>query len=298
VTLVFLAGQGQSVVSELFFGSARLSGHTRSMAQNLIQIAILGMFAASGQAQILNGPHDLEWTNWQIKINHLEFTNYVTRYTGEQKAAADSIFVYMEMTVTNIGHKGNTFVPQNTLKIVKGGNEFDAADLDGVSESYVSNVEPTLSRERKCYFELPLGVVKDSFIIRFSGFLTETKDIKISISTPDPTPESQVAQSPPAPAVDALAASNVVSSITKNRWTAESLIVSGTLTNTSTVAVLITGIDAKGYDQDQKMVTRGSDFTIVRKDLAPGDVVNFKVALKDDAKQVKFVRVMPSWSLP
>jgi hypothetical protein len=92
------------------------------------------------------------------------------------------------------------------------------------------------------------------------------------------------------------APTNVISAITKNRWTADSLIVSGTLTNTSTVAVSITGIDASGFNKDQKMVTRGSDFTIFHNDLAPGEVVNFKVALKDDAKQVKFVQVLPTWT--
>jgi hypothetical protein len=89
---------------------------------------------------------------------------------------------------------------------------------------------------------------------------------------------------------------NVVSAITENHWTADALIVSGTLTNASKVAVLITGIDAKGFNQDQKMIIRGSDFTIVHNDLAPAEVVNFKVALKDGSKQVKFVKVQPSWS--
>jgi hypothetical protein len=42
-----------------------------------------------------------------------------------------------------------------------------------------------------------------------------------------------------------------------------------TLTNTRTVAVSITGFDAIGYSEDQKMVSRGSDFTIVYNDLAP-----------------------------
>ena len=88
----------------------------------------------------------------------------------------------------------------------------------------------------------------------------------------------------------------MVSAITGNRWTPDALIVSGTLTNTSSVAVLITGINAKGFNQDQKMVSEGSDFTIVQNDLAPGEVVNFKVALKDGTKQVKFVTVLPSWS--
>jgi hypothetical protein len=43
------------------------------------------------------------------------------------------------------------------------------------------------------------------------------------------------------------------------------------------------------------MVIEGSDFTIVHNDLAPGEVVNFKIALKDGTKQVKFVKVLPSW---
>jgi hypothetical protein len=69
-------------------------------------------------------------------------------------------------------------------------------------------------------------------------------------------------------------------------------------TSTSAVAVLITGIDAKGFNQDQKMVIEGSDFTIVHNDLAPGEVVNFKLALRDGTKQVKFVKVLPSWWSP
>jgi hypothetical protein len=44
------------------------------------------------------------------------------------------------------------------------------------------------------------------------------------------------------------------------------------------------------------MVIGGSDYTIVNNNLAPGEAVNFKVGLKDGAKQVKFVKVMPSWS--
>ena len=105
------------------------------MARNLILVvAILaaGMFAAPSPAQTLSGPHDLEWTGWRVKINRLEF--------------------------------GSTFVPQITLKIIVGNNAFDAEDLDGSGVSYVSNIEPTLARERECYFELPRSVVKDSLI--------------------------------------------------------------------------------------------------------------------------------------
>lgn len=46
-----------------------------------------------------------------------------------------------------------------------------------------------------------------------------------------------------------------------------------------------------GFDQDQKVVVGGSDYTIVHNDLTPGETVNFKIALKDTAKQVKYVKV-------
>ena len=121
------------------------------------------------------------------------------------------------------------------------------------------------------YFEA-LNAAKDAKTLTAAGSLTSSAPTPVGIPT------------------------NVVSSITKNRWTADSLIVSGTLTNSSAVAVQITGIDAKGFNKDQKMVTRRSDFTIFHNDLAPGEVVNFKVALKDDAKQVKFVQVVPTWT--
>jgi hypothetical protein len=116
--------------------------------------------------------------------------------------------------------------------------------------------------------------------------LSEAENVQDSTSAPKPTEAL----------VEATPSTNVVSTITGNRWTSDTLIVSGTLTNTSTVFVLITGIDSKGFNQDQKMVVEGSAYTIVHNDLAPGQTVNFKVALKDTEKQVKFVKVMPSWS--
>jgi hypothetical protein len=97
----------------------------------------------------------------------------------------------------------------------------------------------------------------------------------------------------PAPVIDMLPSSSVVSAITSNRWTANALIVSGTLTNTNAVSVRITNISATGFNEDQKAVINGSDYTIMQNDLAPGETVNFKVALKDDTKQVKFVKVAP-----
>ena len=97
----------------------------------------------------------------------------------------------------------------------------------------------------------------------------------------------------PVSSMEMLPPKNVVSAINSNRWTANALIVTGTLTNTNAVPVRITKISATGFNKNKKAVIEGSDFTIMHNEIAPGETVNFKVALKDDAKQVKFVKVTP-----
>jgi hypothetical protein len=53
-----------------------------------------------------------------------------------------------------------------------------------------------LVRDRACYFEVPKALLKDSLIIRFSGFLLETQDINVSVrgplAAPTPTPVAKV----------------------------------------------------------------------------------------------------------
>lgn len=82
-------------------------------------------------------------------------------------------FVDLRMTVRNSSHQGPSFVPQNKVKIVIDDNSFDGKNLDAGSD-YVGNIEPTLSRQRECYFELPRALVKDSFLLRFGGNFTDT----------------------------------------------------------------------------------------------------------------------------
>jgi hypothetical protein len=102
-----------------------------------------------------------------------------------------------------------------------------------------------------------------------------------------------VVTSAPVLAIKTLPSESVLSFIKSNRWMDSALIVGGTLTNTNAVPVKITNISATGFNGDQKPVIEGSEFTIMRDELAPGETVNFKVALKDDTKQIKFVKVRP-----
>jgi hypothetical protein len=140
----------------------------------------------------------LEWEGWSIKIDQLNFKSSIERY-GEKKAGSDSIFVHLAMTVKNNKNRGEAFIPQNALKIVIGGNEYDAQDLDVGAISYMDNIEPTLVRDRLCYFELPTNQLRNSLILRFKQFLTEEKTVKVAIGdapepapTPMPKPEAEV----------------------------------------------------------------------------------------------------------
>jgi hypothetical protein len=87
---------------------------------------------------------------------------------------------------------------------------------------------------------------------------------------------------------------------TNNRWTAEKvLIATGTLTNTNRVPVTVSRIIATGFDKQQNVVAGGagfpqeSSYTIGNSEIAAGATVNFKVALGDARKVIRFVRAIP-----
>ena len=90
------------------------------------------------------------------------------------------------MTVTNAGHQSASFEPANSLKILIGDMAFDAEDF---GLGYGGNIQPTLTRWRDCYFELPKALLKDSFLIRFEGgLLTNERNVQVAIAFPTPEP--------------------------------------------------------------------------------------------------------------
>jgi hypothetical protein len=95
------------------------------------------------------------------------------------------------------------------------------------------------------------------------------------------------------PAFEMIRATSMVSAITGNRWSGDTLIVSGTLKNTNAVPVRIENLGVTGFDKNRNRVIEGSGYTIVHNDLAPGETVNFEMALKDATRQIKFVKVTP-----
>jgi hypothetical protein len=117
-----------------------------------------------------------QWDNWDVTIEKLFISENVQKFRVVT-APTDSVFVCLNLTVKNNSHSGKAFIPQNDLKLVLGNNEFDAADLDcSGDEPYYANIEPTLTRSRKCYFEVPKALLRDAFTIRFAAlFVAETR---------------------------------------------------------------------------------------------------------------------------
>jgi hypothetical protein len=55
-----------------------------------------------------------------------------------------------------------------------------------VHVSYVKYMEPTVTRERDCYFEIPKSVIGKSLILHFSEFLKEDADVEVAIFEDQP----------------------------------------------------------------------------------------------------------------
>jgi hypothetical protein len=102
----------------------------------------------------------------------------------EAESGADSIFVFLSLTVRNISNHGDNFIPQNSLKIGIADNFYDAKDLEGSKDNYLTYIEPTLAGSRECYFELPRSEVGDFFTIQ----LADSATIRVTLSNPSATP--------------------------------------------------------------------------------------------------------------
>jgi hypothetical protein len=88
-----------------------------------------------------------------------------------------------------------------------------------------------------------LGELHDNLLIIGTGQYYDAINAVKNAGTTTPKAPNAIPASTPVDSVPI----NVVSAITSNRWTADTLIVSGTLTNTSAVPVLITGVTTIGF---------------------------------------------------
>jgi hypothetical protein len=133
------------------------------------------------QTEIILQPSskEFDWEGWHVKIMRLYL------FTGEGEDS-DSYYIGLQLSVTNNNHQGETFVPQNEVKLVIGENAYDAEDAydseDAGPWDSLNNIEPTLTREQLCYFQIPKAQLKESFTLRFESFLTGKQEIQVAVT--------------------------------------------------------------------------------------------------------------------
>jgi hypothetical protein len=123
------------------------------------------------------------WNGWGIKVNQLQFADSIETRWRDKTADREAVFVVLDLTVQNNKDKGVSFIPQNMLKVVVGGKEIDCADLENKEESFVDNLEPTLSSHRKGYFEVPKALLTNPFVIRFSQVWEDSHDLTVHVAS-------------------------------------------------------------------------------------------------------------------
>jgi tetratricopeptide (TPR) repeat protein len=159
-----------------------------SMKKYLISLtalfAVTAMASTSSPGELIPAALELQWEGWDVKITGLYLTDNVKTYYGEKTSQDDSIFVCLGLTVKNNNNHGESFIPQNNLKIIIGNNTFDAEDLDQGAE-YTENIQPTLTRRRNCYFELPRSQTQGSFTLQLGGLLANKYNLEVCVVKPE-----------------------------------------------------------------------------------------------------------------
>jgi hypothetical protein len=157
------------------------------MKNYLIAFAVFFAIAARANVALpglMPSASEFQWEGWDIKIVALYFTDGITTPFGEKRSQEDSVFVYLSLMVKNNSDHGNPFIPQNNLKILAGDNTFDAEDVEQGGENYIENIEPTLTRRRGCYIELPKVVIRQPFTLQFGSLLGSQYVLHVSAVNP------------------------------------------------------------------------------------------------------------------
>jgi hypothetical protein len=146
----------------------------------LVGFLTLVTSAATYHSTFTPAEKEFDWEGFHIKIVQMTLASSIcTNGPLDEWRRADqgSVFIELVLAVTNTGNRGVGFIPQNDIKLVIGSNEFDAEDIDPELE-YLRNIEPTMTKKRMCFFEIPAHD-PGSFILRFAALFTSSHDVTV-----------------------------------------------------------------------------------------------------------------------
>jgi hypothetical protein len=123
------------------------------------------------------GQNEFNVDKWHIRMDGLQYVTQFLDFGQIKNANPDAIFIVVNMSVRNDADKGEAFFPQTILKLLVNGKEIDCADL----ESNLENIEPTLTVNRRGYFEVPKAFLNSQMVIRFQdGWLGKPYELAIN----------------------------------------------------------------------------------------------------------------------
>jgi hypothetical protein len=125
----------------------------------IIYLTFLAGIALVAPLRAQTNLSEFELNDWRIRVDTLQYADSF----GILRPNPDATFLVISLTVRNDRNTGETFIPQNWLKLIVAGKEFDCADL-GV---YLENIEPTLVKNRQAYFELPIALLNQPMSLQF-----------------------------------------------------------------------------------------------------------------------------------
>jgi hypothetical protein len=159
----------------------------------VLSIAAIGIVAITATAKAGQPLDHLTWDNWGIDIYQVGYTSQVSATVSNKEADEGSLFIRVDFTVKNLDRRSHPFSPQTNMKLLWDGREYDGQDIDP-GWANLDWVEPSVTKTRAVYFELPAEAKWQRVTIRFhdDGFFGlgagDTQDVSINFAGQKPAP--------------------------------------------------------------------------------------------------------------
>jgi hypothetical protein len=158
-----------------------------------LPVAAIGIVATTATAKAGQPLDHLTWDNWGIDIYQVGYTSQVPATVSNKEADEGSLFIRVDFTVKNLDRRSHPFSPQVNMKLLWDGREYDGQDIDpGLAN--LDWVEPSVTKTRAAYFEVPAEAKWQRVTIRFhdDGFFglgaSGTQDVSVNFANQKPAP--------------------------------------------------------------------------------------------------------------
>lgn len=155
----------------------------------LMALASLAM-ASYAKTALTADSAPLNWNDWQITVCSVQLEHEA----AGKVAPSDSVYVVLDVLVKNLGNEGRAFIPQNSVKLMVNGRQYDGMDIEDTFLGDMENIQPGIARHRLCYFEVPtvVQVAPNTISVKFVQLFVDDKQIAVQQTEVNPEPSPTV----------------------------------------------------------------------------------------------------------